>query len=258
MKYTTTVNSLALGLGVLLLAYAVTVHLGVSAGHFGDWVVAVLAGAWLLTVVVVPWDVYFRARAVLADAEPTRARGLPVDDRQVAYVRSVAQGGLWLAIGLHVASAAVLLVIAVTGVSHVGYPACVVALLLTVVRPAGHALRYTGDRLKLIHEEWKYPREDVVELRQRLDAAEALLKHIDRDVLDKKNPDSLTATTRAAEAANRDATAAVAAALSAATAANAAEHDRLAREARSAVAQLSADSQFLDHVREIIRFWKQT
>ena len=37
---------------------------------------------------------------------------------------------------------------------------------------------------------------------------------------------------------------------------NRAEHDRLARDTEHAVAQLTADSQFLDHVREIIRFYK--
>lgn len=37
---------------------------------------------------------------------------------------------------------------------------------------------------------------------------------------------------------------------------NQAEHDRLKREAKQAIAQLSTDGQFLDHVREIIRFFK--
>ncbi|WP_158054511.1 hypothetical protein [Scytonema sp. HK-05] len=37
---------------------------------------------------------------------------------------------------------------------------------------------------------------------------------------------------------------------------NLTEHERLAREARGAIAQLSTDGQFLDHVREIIRFFK--
>lgn len=34
------------------------------------------------------------------------------------------------------------------------------------------------------------------------------------------------------------------------------EHERLLRESRQAIAQLSTDSQFLEHVREIIRFFK--
>lgn len=37
---------------------------------------------------------------------------------------------------------------------------------------------------------------------------------------------------------------------------NALDHDRLAHESRQAIAQLSADSQFLEQVREIIRFFK--
>jgi hypothetical protein len=37
---------------------------------------------------------------------------------------------------------------------------------------------------------------------------------------------------------------------------NQAEHTQLSREAKQAIAQLTADGQFLDHVREIIRFFK--
>lgn len=37
---------------------------------------------------------------------------------------------------------------------------------------------------------------------------------------------------------------------------NQAEHGRLSREAEHAIAQITADGQFLDHVREIIRFVK--
>ncbi|MEL7246054.1 MAG: hypothetical protein AAGM40_27530, partial [Cyanobacteria bacterium J06573_2] len=34
------------------------------------------------------------------------------------------------------------------------------------------------------------------------------------------------------------------------------EHERLSRESKQAIAQLSTDGQFLEHVREIIRFFK--
>jgi hypothetical protein len=255
MKFTSTVSTAALAFGVLLLAYALLVHLGVSAGRFEDWVVAVLAGAWLLTVVVVPWDVYFRARTVLADAAPTRERGLPVDERQVAYVRRIARGGLALAIGLHVSTAAVLLALAVTGVSKVGYAGSVAALLLTGVRPATAAYRYLADRLRAIHQQWRYPAQDVVELRARVDAAEAAVKRFDAE-FDAGRPESLLSRQRDEAAQSRRAIADVAAAVEAARAANELDHERLAREARSAVARITADGQFLDHVREIIRFWK--
>ena len=39
-------------------------------------------------------------------------------------------------------------------------------------------------------------------------------------------------------------------------ASNQAEHEHLRREAQNAIAQLSADAEFLDRVREIIRFFK--
>ncbi|WP_293297704.1 MULTISPECIES: hypothetical protein [unclassified Microcoleus] len=39
---------------------------------------------------------------------------------------------------------------------------------------------------------------------------------------------------------------------------NHAEHTKLARDAESAIAQLTSDGQFLNHVREIIRFFKES
>ena len=38
---------------------------------------------------------------------------------------------------------------------------------------------------------------------------------------------------------------------------NQAEHLQLAREAQNAISKLNADAQFLDRVREIIRFFKE-
>ena len=37
---------------------------------------------------------------------------------------------------------------------------------------------------------------------------------------------------------------------------NQAAHEQLARDAQQAIAQLTQDSQFLEHAREIIRFFK--
>jgi hypothetical protein len=49
---------------------------------------------------------------------------------------------------------------------------------------------------------------------------------------------------------------AAAADLEAFHASNAKDHERLAQEARSAISQLTTDGQFLEHVREILRFFK--
>src|ERR1700676_3177359 len=105
MRLLSPLNSLIFSFAMLILAFAVLGWLKVPVGSFGDWVAGLLVLFWLLAIVTVPWNVHFKAKAVLNDAQATRERGLPVDERQVAYVRKLAAGSLWIAIGLHVGSA---------------------------------------------------------------------------------------------------------------------------------------------------------
>jgi hypothetical protein len=227
----------------------------VPVGNFGDWVGALLAFFWLLAVVTVPWNIYFKAKGVLSDAEPSRARGLPVDERQVSYVRKLVRLSLWTAIALHVASAVALYVLARVGVARIGYVGSVVALLLTILRPSVSAYEYLAERLRTIGQNWTYPVQDVVELRGRVDTLEASLKSVNEQ-LDPQRPESLTSLERThAEDARRQ-LAGVTADLDSLRASNENEHERLSQEARSAISQLTTDGQFLDHVREIIRFFK--
>ena len=255
MKLFSLLNSILFSLAATILAFAVLSWAKVPVGSFTDWVSGLLAFFWLLAIVTVPWNIYFKAKAVLSNAQPTRERGLPVDDRQVAYVRKLAGLSFWVAIGLHLASAIVLYVLARTGVVRIGYIASVIALMLTVLRPSISAYDYLAARLHAIGQSWVYPREDVVELRGRVVAIEASLNSVRAD-LDPQRPDSLLSTERAFAQETRRQVVAAGADLEAFHASNAEDHERLAQEARSAISQLTTDGQFLDHVREILRFFK--
>jgi hypothetical protein len=142
-----------------------------------------------------------------------------------------------------------------SGVVRIGYVASVIALMLTILRPSISAYEYLAARLHAIGQSWVYPREDVVELRGRVTALEAGLKSV-RDDLDPQRADSLLSTERVFAQETRRQTVAAAADLEAFHASNAKDHERLAQEARSAISQLTTDGQFLDHVREILRFFK--
>jgi hypothetical protein len=145
--------------------------------------------------------------------------------------------------------------LAVTGISTVGYISSGAALLLTILRPAIRAYEYLYARLAMIRQEWKYPREDIFELRDRFFHLEQKVQSLE-DQLNLEQPYSLPATQqRFAEETRRD-LARIAANLEELRAINHTEHERLGREAKNAIAQLSTDGQFLDHVREIIRFFK--
>jgi hypothetical protein len=117
------------------------------------------------------------------------------------------------------------------------------------------AHEYLAARLHAIGQNWIYPREDVVELRSRVTALESGLQSVQYN-LDPQKPDSLLSTKRAFAQQTRQQVVDAAADLEAFHASNAQDHERLATEARSAISQLTTDGQFLDHVREILRFFK--
>ena len=240
---------------VVLTAFGLLQWLHIPAGNFLDWVIGGASFWWLLVIVTVPWNVHFQAKEVLAEAAQSTEKGIPVDEKQVKYVTALAKRSLWVAIALHLFSAVGLYTLAATGISTVGYISSGAALLLTILRPAIRAYEYLYTRLAMIRQEWKYPREDIVELRDRFSILEQKIQSLE-DQLNAEQPYSLPATQqRFAEETRKD-LARIAANLEELRATNQTEHERLAREARTAIAQLSTDGQFLDHVREIIRFFK--
>ncbi|MEH1917561.1 hypothetical protein [Nostoc sp.] len=240
---------------VVLAAFGLLQWLHIPAGNFLDWVIGGASFWWLLVIVTVPWNVHFQAKEVLAEAAQSTEKGIPVDEKQVKYVTLLAKRSLWVAIALHLFSAVGLYTLAVTGISTVGYISSGAALLLTILRPAIRAYEYLYARLAMIRQEWKYPREDIFELRDRFSILEQKIQSLE-DQLNPEQPYSFSATQqRFAEETRRD-LARIAANLEELRATNQTEHERLGREARNAIAQLSTDGQFLDHVREIIRFFK--
>ncbi|MGJ5634500.1 hypothetical protein [Nostoc sp. CALU 1950] len=249
------ISSIAGIVVVVLAAFGLLQWLHIPAGNFLDWVIGGASFWWLLVIVTVPWNVHFQAKEVLAEAAQSTEKGIPVDEKQVKYVTLLAKRSLWVAIALHLFSAVGLYTLAVTGISTVGYISSGAALLLTILRPAIRAYEYLYARLAMIRQEWKYPREDIFELRDRFSILEQKIQSLE-DQLNPEQPYSLSATQqRFAEETRRD-LARIAANVEELRATNQTEHERLGREARNAIAQLSTDGQFLDHVREIIRFFK--
>jgi tetrahydromethanopterin S-methyltransferase subunit B len=240
---------------LVLLAFSILQWFHIPAGNFLDWVIGGASFWWLLVIVTVPWNVHFQAKQVLAEGVQSTEKGIPVDEKQLAYVKILAKRSLVIAIALHLLSAIALYILAVTGVSAVGYIGSGAALLLTALRPAVSAYEYLYARLSAIRQEWTYPREDVVELRNRVEILEATVKNLEEQ-LNPEKPYSLAANQQTYIEETRKELARISANVEELRATNHTEHERLSREARQAIAQLSTDGQFLDHVREIIRFFK--
>ena len=240
---------------LLLLVFGVLRWLQIPTGSFLDWLIGAASFAWLLVIVTVPWNIYFEAKEALAEAALSAETGITVDDKQIEYVKVVARRSLGIVIALHLLSAVCLYALAITGVSGVGYVSSAAALLLTALRPAVRTYGYFANRIAMIRQQFKYPREDIVELRSRFNQIEETIKRLEEQ-LDPQDPRSWVATQqRQWEAIHNDLTT-VAATQETLRSTNQAEHARLSREAQQAIAQLTTDGQFLEHVREIIRFFK--
>jgi hypothetical protein len=154
---------------ISLITFGVLKAMEMPTGTFLDWLIGVLAFTWLMMIVVVPWNVYFEAKEVLSEAKTSEKRAIVFDNSNLPYLRNLAFWSLLIAIFLHLASAGGLYWIAWAQISTVGYAGAGAALLLTLLRPAVRAYQYISDRLYQIRQEIKYPREDVVLLKDNVE-----------------------------------------------------------------------------------------
>ena len=234
-------------LTVLALAVLVTLHLiGAEAGAFVDWIVGIVGLWWLGLITTVPWTLYFEAREAEADAAASRERGIAVDASRLALVGRLGRRALAGAVLLHLLTAAALYAVAVFGLSPVGYAGAGLALALTVARPSARAYRYLAAQVSAFRREVHYPREDVVALRSRLQKLEGVLSLRDKESW---------AFQVQALATNADVELAVLTErVHQLIKSNQSEHARLEHEYRSALATVTEDRQFVEHLREIVRF----
>jgi hypothetical protein len=246
----------AFGLTLLvLIGFGLTRWLGVPVGRVLDWMIGIACFWWLLVITTVPWNIHFDARAVLGAAADSVSHDIAVQPAQLAYARTWARRSLVGALGLHFGSALALYWIAASGISPVGYVGAAAALLLTVLRPALRGYEYISRRLAAMHSEVRYPRDDVLALKGRVDA---LREELD-GLADRTNPAKADSWAAALESADNQARASITqlqTRLQELNAANQAEHRQLARDIEHAVAQLTTDGQVVEHLRELVRFWK--
>ena len=157
-----------LGAAAWVLGLGSIVHASVTAGHLLDWLMGGLCLLWLIVILKVPWDLYFQAHGVAFELERARERGIATPDGREAYVRVLRRKLAWIAVGAHWLSAALVAAIAYFSHGMLGYYFAAFYIVSTVFRPAVAAYMYLSRKLAIIGEEAHYPREDVVEMRSRL------------------------------------------------------------------------------------------
>ncbi|MEM1054269.1 MAG: hypothetical protein AAGI52_01985 [Bacteroidota bacterium] len=231
-----------LGLAVL----AVLRLLDIPSGDLVDWAIGLGSIWWILLITTVPWNVRFDALAALRESEVSARRGVEVDTDEEAQVRIIARRALIIALVLHAVTAVALFLVAWAGWSPVGYAGAATALGLTFARPSARVYAYLTQRLRAFQRDVQHPREDIVELRARVRGVEEML-------------DLETETAWASQLRDQFREMALshdqlATEVEGAATANAAEHRRLEQEYRAALATVTEDRQFVEHLREIVRF----
>lgn len=154
-------NLVGFVVGVLLTAAVALVQLNVSLVHVGTVAAGLAAVCWLLIVIVLPWNLVFQARHLVAEAERSRARGLQVDETRVADARRVSSRMLRVAVGLHLGSAALLAGAALVSGEWMAAVFAALFLFSTVGRPAVVAYQSVKRRLTQSLSELSYPAADV-------------------------------------------------------------------------------------------------
>ncbi len=131
--------------------------------------------AWLVALVVLPWNLHFRARHLLAEMRLSERRGVAVDEEARAEARRVARRMLFASIGLHLGSAALLAVAARLFDQPIAWAFAALFCLSTLFRPGAAYYAYLSEKLSRFLRETKVPREDAVQLAADLRALREML-----------------------------------------------------------------------------------
>lgn len=240
---------------LVLLTFAALQYLHISMGTLLDWVIGIAACWWMIGVVVIPWNTHFTAKEVVEEARLSREKGIEVKEDTIHYAKKLAKRFFWMAIGLHLVTALGLYLLAYYQITSIGYIAAMVALVLTFFRPLQRGYEHLSYKLRTLSKQIHYPREDVVELRNRVIELEGQVKQL-QTTLNVEEKDSWAFNQVKAISGLETGLERIEKRLEESFQENRKEHDQLARQSALQIAQLSEDAQFLNQVRELIRFVK--
>ncbi|MBC7273367.1 MAG: hypothetical protein H5T76_32520 [Streptomyces sp.] len=166
-----------LGAVVAVVAAAAALAFAYAAGAPASVVFAAGAGVlsllWLMLLLTLPWNLYFRAHSVLAEIAVSREKGLEVSPARDAEAARIARTMLRAAVAGHLLTAAVVLGVTWATGGFTGYWFAAFFLLSTFFRPAAAYFGQLRRRLGTLLKDVTYPRDDVLALRARLDHTEA-------------------------------------------------------------------------------------
>jgi hypothetical protein len=240
-----------------LITFGILSFNDLPTGELIDWIVGFTSFLWLIVIVTVPWNAHFKAREVLDDAEISKRKDILVVDETLNFAKKIAKRSLTVAVLLHLASAIALYLIAYFNISEVGIFAALAALLLTFLRPSVRFYEYLNQKLGNIKQEFRYPREDLNEMLNKVEDLKFRLENVEGDLSTEEDVDSwkkqinkdLVLLHKKSE--NQEIK------LSNLKEDTHSEFAKVREEQAEKFAKVTADSKVLDAVREIGNFVKQ-
>ncbi len=236
-------------------AYGITRWVGIDPGSLRNWIVGLLVLWWLVVVITLPWDLYFKARALLIDTQHSHQEGMIVAESDLIYVKRWAKLSLIIAISLHLISALALALLQYYGISELGYFASVATILLTGFRPAGRAYDYLVLRLTNIGREIRFPRDDILAVKNQLEKISEKLNRLSNR-LDLEEKESWASGLEAGIAKQIIEHEKLRTELEELRNSNDESHRQLATQAEAAASKIAGGAQVINHVRELVRFFK--
>lgn len=165
----------------------VVLSLAGMAGSYMGWVDGsrVLDGAMVLgglfgslLVLKLPWDLYFAARHLRAEQEESERKGIAVDPEDVAFATTSSRRLLGLCLFSHSAAAGLAAGTSYLSGGQLGYYFSAFFLVSTTFRPMGSFYTHMMARLMALRSRTRHPREDVLELRNRVASLESALRKV--------------------------------------------------------------------------------
>ncbi|MCX5401516.1 hypothetical protein [Streptomyces sp. NBC_00102] len=177
-KFVGAIFAVAVLAGSVALLYATDAPLATVLG-VGAGIACLL---WLLLLLTLPWNLYFRARSVLTEIAVSRDKGLEIARARDDEAARIARMMLRVAVAGHAVTALLVLTATLVLGGRAGYWVAAFFLLSTAFRPAGAYFAQLRERLGSLLKDVTFPRDDVVELRDRVDGLTAGAKALEERV----------------------------------------------------------------------------
>lgn len=131
-----------------------------------------IGGATLLSMITLPWNLYFEAKSLLEDQGYATDKGKEVKEKDKSDAKKLAKLLLLLCMALHIGTATGLGIYTYFNPSMMGTVFASAFLISVMFRPMASFYAYQMERLKVLRGELRFPRDDVHLLKSRVDRLE--------------------------------------------------------------------------------------